>query len=281
MFEINGHTKQLAIIGWPVDHSFSPKMHNFISERMGNNYVYTALPVEPQNVKAAIEGVRALNIAGLNVTAPHKFEVMKYIDEIAPQAQKYGSVNTIVNRNGHLTGYNTDADGFYLSLERNGITAENKDILIIGAGGATKPLAVLLSEKNAKSITILNRTREKAQALADYVKDVNGFEIATEMKLSKYDIVINTTSAGMAPQLDKYPTDMDKLGFIGEGVCVVDMIYNPAETLFLRFARERGAKTLNGLGMLIGQGIVAYELFTDTKLSDDMFDVIASEVFGA
>lgn len=281
MFEIDGHTKQLAIIGWPVDHSFSPKMHNFISERMGNNYVYTALPVEPQNVKEAIEGVRALNIAGLNVTAPHKFEVMKHIDEIAPQAQRYGSVNTVVNRNGHLTGYNTDADGFYLSLQRSGITAKDKDILIIGAGGATKPLSVLLSEKNAKSITILNRTREKAQALADYVRGVNGFEISTEMKLSKYDIVINTTSAGMAPQLDKYPMDMDKLGFIGEGVCVVDMIYNPAETLFLKFARERGAKTLNGLGMLIGQGIVAYELFTDTKLPDDMFDIIAAEVFGA
>lgn len=280
MFEINGHTKQLAIIGWPVDHSFSPKMHNFISEKMGNNYVYTALPVEPNNVKAAIDGVRALNIQGINVTAPHKFEVMKYIDEVSPQAQKYGSVNTVVNNNGHLVGYNTDADGFYLSLQRAGITAEGKNILIIGAGGATKPLAVLLSEKEASSITILNRTAEKAQALADYVKSINGFEIDTEMKLSEYDIVINTTSAGMAPQLDKYPTDMDRLGFINEKTSVVDMIYNPAETLFLKFARERGAKTLNGSGMLVGQGIVAYELFTGTKLPDDIFDTVSKEVFG-
>ncbi len=281
MIEINGHTKQLAIIGWPVDHSFSPKMHNFISERMGNNYVYTALPVEPQNVRSAIDGMRALNIQGINVTAPHKFEVMKYLDEIAPQAKKYGSVNTVVNRNGHLVGYNTDADGFYLSLQRAGIDVAGKDILIIGAGGATKPLSVLLSEKGVKSVTILNRTVEKAQVLADYVREINGFEIDTEMKLSRYDIVINTTSAGMAPQLDKYPMDMDKLGFIDENTSVVDMIYNPAETLFLKFARERGAKTLNGLGMLIGQGVVAYELFTDTKLPDDIFDILAKEVFGA
>lgn len=279
MLEINGHTKQLAIIGWPVEHSFSPKMHNFISERMGNNYVYTALPVEPQNVKAAIDGVRAMNIAGLNVTAPHKFEVMKYIDEIAPQAQRYGSVNTIVNRNGRLCGYNTDADGFYMSMLRNGITAEGKSILIIGAGGATKPLAVLLSEKGAKSITVLNRTREKAEALAAYVKSVDGFVIETEMTRTYYDIVINTTSAGMSPQTDKYPIDPERLSFINSDTSVIDMIYNPPETLFLKLARERGAKTLNGLGMLIGQGIIAYELFTGTALPENMFDIIAKEVF--
>lgn len=280
MREINGHTKQLAIIGMPVDHSFSPKMHNFISEKTGNNYVYTALPVKSENLKAAIDGVRALNIKGINVTAPHKIEVMKYLDEIAPQARKYGSVNTVVNRDGRLIGYNTDADGFYLSLVRAGIEVANKNILIIGAGGATQPLAVLLSEKNVNSITILNRTQQRAQQLADYVKSINGFEISIEQTLPEYDIVINTTSAGMAPQLDKYPTDMDRLGFICEKTSVVDMIYNPAETLFLKFARERGAKTLNGLGMLIGQGVVAYELFTDTHLPDDIFEIVAKEVFG-
>lgn len=277
MFEINGHTKQLAIIGYPVDHSLSPKMHNFISEKLNNNYVYTALAVNPDNVEDAILGVRAMGFAGINVTAPHKDEVMKYIDEISPQAMKFGSVNTVVNKNGNLIGYNTDAEGFYKSLLRVGIDIKDKDVLILGAGGAAKPVTVLFSQISAKSITVLNRTQEKSQMLADHVKKATNYDIGLQMNLSHYDVVINTTSVGMASQIDNCP--IEDMSFIDKNTAVVDMIYNPWETIFLKRARENGAKTVNGLGMLIYQGILAYELFTDSKLPDDIFDILLKEVF--
>lgn len=278
MFEINGHTKQMAIIGYPVDHSFSPQMHNFISEKMGNNYVYTALEVRPENLEEAIAGIRALHFAGINVTAPHKNAVMQYLDEISPQAQKFGSVNTVVNKDGKLIGFNTDADGFYRSLLHHHITIQGKDILILGAGGAAKPISVLFSQLPAKSITILNRTREKADKLAEYVHTATGYSIYTQMNLSHYDVVINTTSAGMAPQLDQCP--LEDMSFIDTQTAVADMIYNPSETIFLNRAKQLGAKTVNGLGMLIYQGILAYELFTGTSLPDNLYDILSAEVFG-
>ena len=133
--EINGSTIQLGIIGDPIGHSFSPQMHNFISKYMGNNYIYSAFNVKPQDLSKAIEGIRALNIRGVNVTAPHKINVMQYLDEISPDAKILGSVNTVVNNNGVLTGYNTDSEGFYTSLVKAGITVKNSNILVMGCGG--------------------------------------------------------------------------------------------------------------------------------------------------
>lgn len=278
MLEVNGHTKQLAIFGYPVEHSFSPQMHNFISEKMGNNYVYTALEVEPEKLGDAIRGMRAMKIVGVNITAPHKNAVMQYLDEISDEARKFGSVNTVVNKDGKLIGYNTDAQGFCRSLEYNGIEVEGKDILMLGAGGAAKPVCMLLAMKGAKSITLINRTKSKADELAEYVKTVIGYKIGTEMSLEHYDLVINTTAAGMAPQLDKCP--LEDMSFIDSNTAVADMIYNPPKTVFLKRAEENGAKIMNGLGMLIFQGLLAYEYFTGTKLLDDMYEIVKKEVFG-
>lgn len=278
MLQINAHTRQLAILGYPVEHSFSPQMHNFISQKFGNNYVYTALPVAPRYVEQAVNGLRALDFAGVNVTAPHKYEVMNYLDEISDKAKRYGSVNTIVNQNGKLIGHNTDADGFYISLKKNNIEIKDKDVLIVGAGGATKPVSVLFSEIPAKSITIINRTKSKAEELAEYVAALNGYKINTERVLDHYDVVINTTSAGMEPQEHLCP--IDNMDFIDAQTAAVDMIYNPSETIFLQRAKANGAKIVNGLGMLIGQGILSYELFTNTKLPDDAYELIQHEVFG-
>lgn len=282
---INGHTKQLGIIGYPVEHSFSPKMHNFISERLGNNYTYSAWLVKPQKLEAAINGVRALNIAGINVTAPHKVEVMKYLDEVSEQAKLLGSVNTVVNRGGELYGHNTDAEGFLAAVKVEGIEVTDKNILVIGAGGVVKPTLIRLIQEKPRSITVVNRTKSKVMALAEAINDKTGFGITTEIKDKSFDfdIVINTTSAGMEPQLDALPIDaidgLDDLSFINADTAVVDMIYNPDETLFLKEAKRRGAKTMNGLGMLIHQGIIAYELFTDTTLPKNIADTIKKEVF--
>lgn len=284
MININGHTKQLGIIGYPVEHTFSPNMHNFISETIHNNYVYSAWCVEAENLKSAIEGMRALGIKGINVTAPHKVEVMKYLDCISDSAKQLGSVNTVVNREGKLYGYNTDADGFCMSLRKANIKIEDSRILIIGAGGVVRPTLIRLIGNKPKSIIVVNRTKSKALSLAEDILKSTGFKINTEIDNMEFDIVINTTSAGMEPQENVMPIDniseIDDLSFINKNTAVVDMIYNPNETLFLKEARERGAKTLNGLGMLIYQGIIAYELFTDAKLPDDMGDRIKKEVFG-
>lgn len=284
MFEINGHTKQLGIIGYPVEHTFSPNMHNFISETIHNNYVYCAWRIKPENLKEAIDGMRALDIKGLNVTAPHKVEVMKYLDCVDDTARQLGSVNTVVNRGGRLCGYNTDADGFCMSLDRAGIKIKDSRILIIGAGGVTRPTLIRLIDNGAASVTVLNRTKSKAHALAEDILKCKGFKINTEIDTLKFDIVINTTSAGMEPQENVLPTDnieeIEDLSFIDSNTAVVDMIYNPDETLFLKEAKKRGALTLNGLGMLIYQGVIAYELFTGIKLPEDMGERIKREVFG-
>lgn len=280
---INGRTKQLGIIGYPVEHSFSPKMHNFISERLENNYTYSAWLVKPEDLEYAVKGVRALNIAGINVTAPHKVEVMKYLDEVSEQARLLGSVNTVVNREGRLLGYNTDAEGFIAALKSEGIDVSDKRVLIIGAGGVTKPTLIRLIQEKPRSVTVVNRTKSKVMALAESINDKTGFGICTEVNDADFDIVINTTSAGMEPQLDALPTDavedFHDLSFINEKTAVIDMIYNPDKTLFLKEAEKRGAKTVNGLGMLIYQGIIAYELFTDTKLPENIAGLIKKEVF--
>ncbi len=275
---ITAHTKHLGIFGYPVEHSFSPVMHNYISTQLGLDYVYTAYEVKPENIEYAVKAVRALGISGVNVTAPHKFAVMQYLDKIDSQAALFGSVNTIVNDGGELIGYNTDADGFYAALKRNGADIIGKDIIIFGAGGATKPIAVLFSQKGAKSITIINRTKEKAAAIAEYVREKTGFEISVSQNLPGYDIAINTTSAGMAPQEDKCP--VEDFSFADKDTVFVGMIYNPAQTIFLKRADDMGAKTINGLDMLICQGLISYELFTGAKISDDIYEKIVHEVFG-
>ncbi len=270
MPEIDAKTKLLAIIGEPVEHSKSPQMHKCFAELTSSNYIYTAFNVKKEQLGAAIEGIRALGIAGVNVTAPHKFEVMQYLDEISDQARRLGSVNTVVNRGGKLTGYNTDAQGFYRSLLRAGIEIKDKDILIFGAGGATQPVAVLFAEVGAKSITVVNRTKARAERLAEYVRKVSGYDIKTERVLAHYDVVINTTSAGMEPQIGILPCD--DMDFIDENTACADMIYNPWETRFLAEAKKRGANTVNGLGMLIYQGIIAFELFTGRQLPPQAYE---------
>ena len=281
--KITGRTKQLALIGYPAEHSFSPVLHNFLSEYTGNDYTYSAFTVAPENLGQAMGGMRALGICGMNVTAPHKIEVMQYLDKISDDAKVLNSVNTIVNRNGILTGYNTDSEGFYMSLINAGIETEGKDILVLGCGGVVIPALVRIIKSRPNSITLLNRTCEKAVRIADEIFRITDFNIKTELEKSTFDVIINTTSAGMGKLKDLMPQDaiaeLSGIDFISGNSAVVDMIYNPECTKFLSYAQTKGAKTLNGLDMLIYQGILAYELFTDTKLPDNIVDIVKKEVF--
>lgn len=269
--------KKLAIIGYPVSHSFSPAMHNFISEKVNAPYNYTAVEVLPGDVRDAVGKLKADGVCGFNVTAPHKFAIMECLDEISEDAKRYRSVNTVVNKDGKLIGYNTDAEGFYMSLIYNGINPENKHILILGAGGAAQPVALNLAGKGAASVTVKNRTKEKAEQLKDYIKSCIGYDIETEVNRDHYDIVINCTSLGMGENKDLSP--MEDMSKIDGTTAVIDMIYNPEETVFLKDAKKRGAKTINGLGMLIFQGILAYRLFTGIDIPDLMADEILKGVF--
>lgn len=282
--QINGKTIQLGVIGSPIEHTFSPAIHNFIAKQEGDNCVYGAWRVEKENLGDMMRGMRAMNIRGINATIPHKLEIMRHLDEISEQAELLGAVNTVVNRGGRLYGYNTDADGFFKALTKITPEVEGKSILILGAGGVVKPVLIRLIQENPKSVTLMNRTKEKAVSMSEGAKKQTGFGVLTEMAENKYDIVINTTSAGMAPQTDALPTDsidgIDSLDFIGADTTVFDMIYNPDETLFLKEAKRRGAKTMNGLDMLINQAVLAYELFMDKKLPEDLCGKIKKEVFG-
>ena len=282
--KITGKTKQLAVIGYPADHSFSPVMHNFIADNMNMDYTYSAFTVSPENLGDAIRGMRAMGFCGMNVTAPHKIEVIKYLDEISDDAKLLNSVNTVVNKNGILTGYNTDSEGFYLSLKNAGVRVENADILVMGCGGVVIPALTGIIKYNPKSITLLNRTKAKAEKLAEDIFNITGYRIKTYMETDSFDIIINTTSAGMGEQKNVLPwesiNELSGIDFITPKSVAVDMIYNPPKTEFLKYAEGKGAKTINGLDMLIYQGLLAYELFTDTKLPDNMAELLRKEVFG-
>ncbi len=275
----NGQIQQLALFGDPVEHSFSPQLHNYISKVYGLPYSYSAVQVKAEKLSVAVKRIVEKPYVGVNITSPHKMAVMQYLDVISEEAKKYGSVNTVKNADGKLYGYSTDADGFYLSLMEEGAEVIGKDVLIYGAGGATRPICVKLAMLGAKSITILNRTQAKADALAKFVEQQCNYTVHTKREHTRYDLVINTTTLGMAPHLDACP--VQDFSFVDSQTAAADMIYNPTETVFLRKMKENGAKVcINGLGMLIFQGILAYEIFTDTKIDHGIFKDIKREVFG-
>ncbi len=253
---MDAKTKLVALIGNPVGHSLSPKMHNAVFSATGLNYAYLAFRVV--DVKKAIDGVRALGFAGLNVTIPHKIEVMKHIDKVDSLAGKIGAVNVIVNKNGRLVGYNTDCFGAIRCLEKR-TKLKGKKIALIGCGGAGRAIAFGLKEKRAK-VFLVDRNEQKAKALA---KKVKGKEIKrNELAGFKFDILINATPSGMSPKINEMAVDKKVLK---KGLIVFDIVYKPVETKLLKEAKKRGCRTINGLEMLLEQGIASFELWTGKK----------------
>lgn len=267
--------KKLAVIGYPIAHSYSPLMHNYISREMNADYVYEAVETPPEKLGEIVEKLKADGVLGFNVTAPHKFNVMQYLDEISQDAKYFGAVNTVLNKNGKLIGYNTDADGFYEALCCNGINPNGKHILMLGAGGAAQPVAINLVKKCA-SLAVTNRTKERLFELKDVIKNCTGADIKTEIDRDTYDIIINCTSLGMGKNIGMSP--LSDMSLIGDNTYCVDMIYNPWETQFLKDAKKAGAKCVNGLSMLIFQGILAYRIFTGIDVPLSLADGIQREI---
>ncbi|MDO8715705.1 MAG: shikimate dehydrogenase [Dehalococcoidales bacterium] len=270
-FIISGKTKVCGLIGDPVEHSMSPVMHNAAFRELGLDYVYLPFRVKKEEVGKAIDGIRVLNFRGLNVTIPHKVAVMPLLDVIDPLAEKIGAVNTIVNNEGKLTGYNTDAGGFLRALLAKGIEPDGKSVAVIGAGGAARAITFILADKKAR-LVIFNRTEELewAKDLAGRITQTFGQKVeALELNrenlvkvLNKADILVNATSVGMSPNTGVSPVEADLLR---PGLAVYDIVYNPTKTRLLREAEAVDAKTIGGLDMLVGQGALAFEMWTGQK----------------
>lgn len=258
----------MGVIGYPVTHTASPVMHQAAYEYLGCDYAYVPLEVHPSQLKQALDGLRALSFIGANVTIPYKEQVVPFLDELDEQAQKIGAVNTILNQNGRLIGYNTDGPGFAYALETEGqFTITDKHVVLLGAGGAAKGIAFQCLK--AKSLCIVNRSLEKAQALARNLPmsgpiQTLSSDVDLEAVLSRADLVINTTSLGMSPQEAMSPLNAYE-GISSQTLCC-DIIYKPAQTLFLKEAKVKGARTLGGAGMLAGQGVLAFHLFTGLQV---------------
>ncbi|HEY42051.1 MAG TPA: shikimate dehydrogenase [Dehalococcoidia bacterium] len=276
---ITGKTKLCGLIGEPVEHTMSPAMHNAAYREMGLDYVYVPFRVRPDNLGRAIDGMRAFNIRGLNVTIPHKVGVIPFLDKLDTLAEKIGAVNTIVNDNGILTGYNTDATGFLRALLAKGIEPRGKKALVLGAGGASRAVSLILADSGAERIIILNRAEELdwAYELAGNISmlynmdakagQLNRESLDSVMERIDISILVNATSVGMTPDVDSTPIDDDLLR---PGLVVFDVVYNPLGTRLLRDAETAGAETISGIEMLVWQGALAFEKFTSQEAPLDL-----------
>ncbi|VVA43649.1 Shikimate dehydrogenase (NADP(+)) [Candidatus Roizmanbacteria bacterium] len=271
--KISAKTKICLIIGDPVSHSMSPAMHNAGYEALGidDRFVFLGAKVKAQDVGVAVECMRKMGIHGLTCTIPHKVEVMKFLDEIDETAKKIGAVNTVLNKNGKLIGFNTDWQGTVIPLEKI-ISLSGKKVLVLGAGGAARAIVFGLLKKGAK-VKIFNRTKEKAVKLAqEFNCQVTSLSIKSEIR--DFDIIINTTSVGMKPLEKETPISTK---FITNKQIVFDIVYVPFETKLLKEAKKRGARIIHGTEMLLHQGTTQFEIYTGHKAPEEVMRKILYE----
>jgi shikimate dehydrogenase len=255
-----GTTVVAGIIGWPVDRSLSPAIQNAAFAAAGLDWIYVAFPVKPGEGAKAAEAMRALAIRGLNVTMPHKRDVIPALDELSPEAARAGAVNTIVADGSRLIGLNTDGPGFVRFLEQDaGEEPAGRRTLVLGAGGAARAVAIAMSDAGA-DVTIAARRRSEADqvaALAANARTIAFDAVAIDAELTDATILVNATPVGR--EGDTLPLDATRLG---QGHVVVDLIYHPETTPLVRSARDRGAKAFNGTGMLVHQAALSFEAWT-------------------
>jgi len=272
---IDAQTKLYGIIGNPVRHSLSPMIHNGAFKRMGWNAVYLAFEVK--NVEEALRGIRGLGVRGVSVTIPFKTKVVPFLDKVEGLAKKIGAVNTIVNRGGRLIGYNTDCEGALEALEEK-MNLKGKRIVLLGAGGAARAIGFGLKERDCR-LTIVNRSRDRGKALSRELK-CHFLLMSSLVKMKKgeleADVVINATSLGMYPRDRETPIPKKLLK---EGMIVMDIVYEPLETKLLREAKEKGCLTIDGLEMLVRQGVAQFEIWTGTRpdlkqIRNDLYKVL-------
>ncbi len=258
--KITGKTRITGLFGYPVEHTLSPSMHNAAFENLGLDCCYLPFLVHPDSLKNAVEAIRALNMAGVNVTVPHKENVIPFLDSVNEEASFIGAVNTIVNMKGKLSGYNTDGRGFMQSLTENQVQVDNKNILIAGAGGASRAVSYYLSEK-AGLLHIFDIDENKLNKLVSDLSKIrsNVSALKNTGNLKEFEIVINATPLGLRKE-DPLPFDPSSLD---PGHIVCDLIYK--KTPLLEYASKNGCRTIDGSGMLLWQGVLAFELWTNVS----------------
>jgi len=267
----NSDSSLFAVLGDPVSHSLSPVMHNRAFSDIGFNGVYLALRVK--DIGAAVTGIRALDIKGASITIPHKVSVMAFLDQLDNTAQKIGAVNTINNRQGILTGYNSDSIGAIKALSEK-TTIDNKGVLILGAGGAASAIRLGVISEGGR-LTISNRSTDKGENLA---KDLGaGFQPLSDLRNTKYQILINTTPVGMTPNTDAMPVNRE---FIDTSMVVMDIVYNPLKTRLIKEADDMGCTTIDGVSMFVYQGAFQFELWTGSKAPLSVMKKAVMDVLG-
>lgn len=278
---ITGATNVFGIIGNPVKQSLSPMIQNTISSFLEQDNAYVAFPVSLDNLKEGIKGAHALGIKGFNVTHPYKQDVIPLLTHIDPLALKVGAVNTLKYENEGYSGYNTDAGGLYTSLLKNNISLKDKDVIVIGAGGAARAVCMMAGHYNARSICILNRTVNNGKSLAievgkHYNIDIRYLSLDQWPTVADESICFQTTSVGMGDLKEQSPIEDD--GFYKKLATAVDLIYNPFETHFLSHAKKQGCYIMNGFGMLFYQAIKAYEIWNEMTFTDTQLELLLNKI---
>lgn len=276
----NGETRTCGLIGNPVEHTLSPLLQNYLAEETGTNMVYVPFHVEKGSLEEAVKGALALNLLGCNVTVPYKTDVVKYVSELDDMAARIGAVNTLVRFEQGFKGYNTDMPGLYRAMLNDGVNPEGKECVILGAGGVARAVAMLLLEKKASHVYILNRTLERAQTIAEEVNQMAGSEFVKAYTLKEYDklpekerfLVIQATNVGMHPHVEEVVIEEEE--FYKRVEVGYDLIFNPGDTRFMQMTRMAGGKAYNGAKMLVYQGIIAFELWNGIAITEDTAEVV-------
>lgn len=278
---INGYTRICGLMGNPVEHTMSPVIHNTLAEKLGQNLVYVPFHVPAGHVREAVEGAFALNLLGMNVTVPYKSEVIPFLKDIDPLAEQIGAVNTLVPVEDGYKGYNTDMPGLYRAMCEDGVNIAGEKVLILGAGGVARAVAMLLAQKGAAEILLLNRSVDKAALVAEEVNGIAGRQLVKAMSLADHGrlpeggyLAIQATNVGMFPHVEDVVIEDDT--FYEKIHTGYDLIFNPSETRFMGMVRSHGGRAFGGMKMLLYQGIIAYELWTGARVGDEL----AAEIYG-
>ncbi|MDZ8237766.1 MAG: shikimate dehydrogenase [Nostoc sp. ChiQUE01a] len=266
---ITGKTKLLGVIGHPVEHSLSPVMHNAAIAHLGLDYVYLPFPIAPENLEIAIAGFTAIDIVGFSVTIPHKQAIVPLLSEITPVAQTIGAVNTVSRQNNKWVGTNTDIEGFIAPLQTTYKQDWSQKVaVILGNGGAARAVVAGCHQLGFAKIYVLGRNVEKLQAFCDSWSNSpidENLQVGTWDELAKLipqaDLLVNTTPIGMYPKVDESPLSVEEIANLPTGAIAYDLIYIPKPTQFLKLAEKQGAIAIDGLEMLVQQGVAALKIW--------------------